>query len=869
MRQLAAAITMVLTVAGADARAQGAAAPEPDYIGAALATLETGLASTNRDELRAALDLAPWMVDWLETNVPPRAGTFVAITERSRSAAHVLAEVFVAAGARGMLATWQIAVIPAETTSGAKVVEITEISRYVDLVRLELDDAHVYRVTDLVVTGPDFELRVPAGTMFMSLADDRPTAIVVLGDAHVRFTPPDPAEQGQMRIFTGDPVLETRADTVFIRINAADATRAIRSLTSDLVTATPVDLARARAVLDERAPLSFQVNPIEDAPGLWSVEPELDSRLVEFRTNRYGWLTYARSPDDLEDVSLFQRETRKQVSLYSHAPSINAVFTSVPTVSAARIDVTFDPVRQWFSGVAHLSLSLDRVTSSLSVRLDDSLVVDGVWSPVAGYLLALRPAGLDALVIALPPDLQTGVVELDIQYRGSVEPQRLSNDRVEDGRPIRLVEDFPWPIEPRYLYTIGRWWYPSIQGGVGAATIRISVPEGYRAIANGTLVETVTSAAAAGRFSGSVDRVTTYEYRSDRAVPYLSCLVTRTQSVGTASALIPAAEDATGGDATSTVAIATFVGRDRSARMRNTPDRVQSIVEFYASVLGGAPYPSLTVVTLEELMPGGHSPAYFSLLNVPHVATPLVWSRDPAAFDDAPDFFLAHEIAHQWWGQAVSVRTYRDQWISEGFAQYMAWLHEEATYGDAQGRRLMAQMRSTSEGLVAEGPIQLGSRLGHLREDRRIFRSLVYNKAAVVLHMLRRLVGDDAFFAGLRRLYAERRYQRTTTDQVRQAFQAETPLPIGRFFDRWIYGASVPILHFEWAGGSADSITIDVEQMGETFDLPYDVTLEYADGTRERRLLRLHNARESFTIPTRAPVRRVLFQDELTLAIVD
>src|SRR5690606_17918435 len=115
MRQLAAAITMVLTVAGADARAQRAAAPEPDHIGAALATLETGLASTDRDELRAALDLAPWMVDWLETNVPPRAGTFVAITERSRSAAHVLAEVFVAAGARGMLATWQMAVIPAET----------------------------------------------------------------------------------------------------------------------------------------------------------------------------------------------------------------------------------------------------------------------------------------------------------------------------------------------------------------------------------------------------------------------------------------------------------------------------------------------------------------------------------------------------------------------------------------------------------------------------------------------------------------------------------------------------------------------------------------------------------------------------------
>src|SRR5690606_23327012 len=122
--------------------------------------------------------------------------------------------------------------------------------------------------------------------------------------------------------------------------------------------------------------------------------------------------------------------------------------------------------------------------------------------------------------------------------------------------------------------------------------------------------------------------------------------------------------------------------------------------------------------------------------------------------------------------------------ISEGFAQYMAWLYATATGGEANGYRLMSRMRSTSEGLVAEGPIQLGARLGHLRDNRRTFRSLLYNKSAVVLHMLRRLVGDEAFFAGLRRLYAEHRYERTTTAQVRMAFEAEVDMPLGRYFDR-------------------------------------------------------------------------------------
>src|SRR5690606_20657329 len=105
------------------------------------------------------------------------------------------------------------------------------------------------------------------------------------------------------------------------------------------------------------------------------------------------------------------------------------------------------------------------------------------------------------------------------------------------------------------------------------------------------------------------------------------------------------------------------------------------------------------VAALESSLPGGHSPAFFAVLNQPHPASRLSWSRDPVVFEEAPDLFLAHEIAHQWWGQAVGGASYHDQWISEGFAQYFAWLYSAQAGRPGLGDRLMSRMRATASGL--------------------------------------------------------------------------------------------------------------------------------------------------------------------------
>src|SRR5207248_2554696 len=136
----------------------------------------------------------------------------------------------------------------------------------------------------------------------------------------------------------------------------------------------------------------------------------------------------------------------------------------------------------------------------------------------------------------------------------------------------------------------------------------------------------------------------------------------------------------------------------------------------------------------------------------------------------------------QWWGQAIGWRNYHEQWLSEGFAQYFAALYAQRERGDDTFASVMKQCRRWAMDMSDQGPIYLGYRLGHIRNEGRVFRALVYNKSATVLHMLRRLVGDDPFMRGLRRFYRTSRFKKVGTEDFRAAMEKETGKSLERFF---------------------------------------------------------------------------------------
>jgi hypothetical protein len=158
----------------------------------------------------------------------------------------------------------------------------------------------------------------------------------------------------------------------------------------------------------------------------------------------------------------------------------------------------------------------------------------------------------------------------------------------------------------------------------------------------------------------------------------------------------------------------------------------------------------------------------------------------------------------------------------------------------------------------SQGPVALGYRLGHIKGEGRVFRAIVYNKAAMVLHMLRRLVGDDAFFGGVRRFYRDYRFRKAGTDDFRKAMEAEAGVSLERFFQGWIEGTEIPRLTFQsTVAADGASVALRFEHVGQVVDVPALVSLVYDSGAIEELLVRVTDKLAEVSVPLTGRLRLV------------
>jgi hypothetical protein len=672
------------------------------------------------------------------------------------------------------------------------------------------------------------------GTAFVVASDQGLTGLVLLGRGEAQFHPAPAIEKSQLKIFCGTEALQTRFDAIFIRMNPQDVPALVdlERLTPRRV--DPRDFRRADEVFREQVAKSFAVDLSDLSRELWSILPQAGDFLAEIRTPRYDTLTYVRANSEPEDISFFDRKRHKNISVYSSrlararfGRSYNEDDLVGYDVLGYDLDVSVSPDRQSLEGRARLQIRvLATAISSITLRLAESLTVQSIVSNQFGRLLGVRVRNQNTIIINLPSVLlRDDDLVLTIAYAGRLEPQREDSEAAPgQGRPPQgqTAEDLGPTFQPErsFLYSNRSYWHPQATvTDYATASLRITVPVGFDCVASGTLDEGFPTLIA-GK-DGPAAKV--YLFTTAQPLRYLAFVLSRFVR------LDPMAVPVTGGSLSLTVQ----ANPRQVRRGRDLGERASEIIRFYESIVGDYPYPSFTLAVLESDLPGGHSPAYFAALNQPLPNTPVVWRNDPASFEGFPEFFLAHEIAHQWWGQAVGWRNYHEQWLSEGFSQYFAALYAQHRRGDEAFADVLRQFRRWGMQQSDQGPIYLGYRLGHIRSDSRVFRAVLYNKSAAVLHMLRRLVGDEKFFQGVRRFYNASRFKKAGTDDFREAMEAEAGRSLQRFFEQWIYGSTLPRLKFssriEADGGGPQRVVLHVEQIGEVFDLPLIVTLSYAD----------------------------------------
>lgn len=765
----------------------------------------------------------------------------------------LLIETFVERAGEGRVASWRLDVKPRDTIDGPWVLSTIERLGFVSgLYRLTLDAASEYDVRNLRIAVPDMTLTLPAGSAFLARTPDGPTALVLTGKGRLEFSPKPEAERGQVRIFSGHDTLKTEFESLFVRLNPAAFGRIVDMGALKPRPADAGHVRRATQVFETFVSKSYQIDLNDLSTARWSLVPSNDDFVAEIITGKYGALTYARASDEPEDISFFDRRRHRNIAVYSslqtggHPAFFSEDDDRAYDITHYQLETSFAPDRSWVDGTARVSLRARSYFSTLTLRLAEPLVVRSVTSPQFGRLLHLRVVGQNNVLIGLPSTVVSNTeFELVITYGGRLPPQGIDREAVMAQEQERGLQDvIVVPSEAQYTYSNRSYWYPQAPvTDYATAQLTITVPGDLDVVATGAPQGGPTPIESAGQKPRK-----RYVFEAKKPTRYLAVLISRLQPGVTRDLKLQDEDDP--------IQLTVVANPRQVSRTRAMADKASDVLKFYASLMNDVPYDFFTLALTENDVPGGHSPAYFALLNQPLPTSPFTWNNDPVAFQSYPSFFIAHEIAHQWWGQAVGWKNYHEQWISEGFAQYFAALYAEREQGAEQFTSVLRQMRKWAVELSPQGPVYLGYRLGHLRGEGRTFRALVYNKGAMVLHMLRRVMGDDAFFSGLREFYATWRYKKAGTDDFRLAMEKAGGKPLERFFDRWIYGSGIPVVRYT-STVTEGQLKLQFQQEQEVYDLPLTVTINYADGTTQDVLVVLSEKTVDRTIPLKGAVRSV------------
>lgn len=202
-----------------------------------------------------------------------------------------------------------------------------------------------------------------------------------------------------------------------------------------------------------------------------------------------------------------------------------------------------------------------------------------------------------------------------------------------------------------------------------------------------------------------------------------------------------------------------------------------------------------------------------------------------------------HELAHQWFGDAVGPATWKDIWLNEGFATYCEALYSEHNDGEEALRSVMISKFDENFSGTVYNP------------ENDLFSSLVYDKGAWVLHMLRSEIGDEAFFKTLHNYFEKYKYKTASTDDFIKVCEENSGRNLDQFFKQWIFeGNNVPKIDYSVKTNQvqdSNEVILNLNQVqgGYTnYDLPIQFLFKSESGKSHSELIRMNSVRQSFKI---------------------
>lgn len=725
--------------------------------------------------------------------------------------------------------------------------------------------SHVGQIRDGRVRLDRFEIELTDGQLYLAPpVGGTPSALVFLGDGVLRGYPPDAVEHHQLHKLSDEHSVEAAFDRLVVW-SVGDLPNQFRAL----ATPPPEDAddggtETANRLLENRRKRRLEQqlsNPesrvLEDLlqRDAGTLDPDNTYALADIDSKDHGWLTVELEPHQPEEVWLYRYDRRRVTDTWMHVQRVadyppdraasvldgfavapESLRESVdddditgamlalparphrpdrgraPRLSAPRadVDLAIDSDGNTVGTAALLFESLEP-TRGLRLRISSTLEVTDVrW----------RPQGDDTLQTALvdwpdpngnvapAPDQPATLAGEQLHFVQERHHRRFDGDRFEPwvtvtlprttaaGERFILEVAYEGELIERHRQTLDfllkdtLYWRPRHpDAAYSVLDLTFRVPERYRVASGGTLVDE--------RLDGDtrIMRWATEEPVRSMSFHYGEFDVTEVERDGLPIVSVYANDN--------------HLGFSPGSREK-TIDALVGAIKFYSDYFGPYPYDSLLVS--ETQTESGQAFPGLVLLS---------YQTFGELHTGESELFRAHEVAHQWWGAGIGWAGYRDQWMTEGFAQYSAALFTlhgldapdqfaamlNAWRLDVLGEGHVGQGLGVHYGFRPDilrrsdahesGPLVVGFRL-NTADTPFDYRVVVYEKGAYILHMLRSMLldpetGDDTRFSALMRNYAAAHVGGVMSTQsfetaVTEAFDE----PMGWFFDQWVYGVEVP-----------------------------------------------------------------------------
>ena len=398
----------------------------------------------------------------------------------------------------------------------------------------------------------------------------------------------------------------------------------------------------------------------------------------------------------------------------------------------------------------------------------------------------------DLLTITLPEPGRAGAsLDVVVEYGGiAASGLRIGPNKYGD----RTFFSDNWPNRARN-------WLPTIDHPYDKATNEfiVTAPAHYQIVSNGVRIEET---------DGADGTRLTHWKQSVPIAPWLYVL-------GVARFAVQHVDDFEG------KAIQTWVyQQDRDPGFYDFAVPTKQVMAFYSDYVGPYAYEKLANIT---------SPASGGGMEA---ATAIMYGESSVTGDRSVRWrnVIIHEVAHQWFGNAVTESDWDDVWLSEGFATYFALLFTEHAYG----RDVFVEgLKSSAERVFSQYADDPGYRVVHddLDDMRRVTSGATYQKGSWVLHMLRSRMGDEAFWAGIQAYHRRYMNANASTTDFRRVMEEASGLDLERFFQQWLYSGGNPHLEGWWDyDPTAKAVRIELNQtqtVGPTYELPLEVGIHF------------------------------------------